>query len=331
MDAWVCQPEGYGGVPFAPWFPIDMEPLPRVIKEPVSKSIQPIVFSKFGERVAQAAGLDTRYVPHGVDTALYCPGDRAAARERTRLPADRFLVGMVAANKGGGHSMGPSRKAFCQQIEAFARFHRRHPDSHLHLHTHKGEGVAGCINLPEFIDYLGIAEAVSFTDGYQQMLGIPPSLLVDVYRSFDVLLNVSMGEGFGVPILEAQSCGVPVIVGDWTSMSELCWGGWMVDQEDSEPYWTPLAGYQRLPHIDAIDEALEAAYQSRDSNVIAEQARHGALPYDADKVTGRYWIPVLAGIESRIAAESVKPASLKSKNGAQTLNRAQRRELARMK
>ena len=34
------------------------------------------------------------------------------------------------------------------------------------------------------------------------------------YRSLDVLSACSYGEGFGLPILEAQACGSPAIVTD---------------------------------------------------------------------------------------------------------------------
>jgi glycosyltransferase involved in cell wall biosynthesis len=113
-------------------------------------------------------------------------------------------------------------------------------------------------------------------------------------------MSVSMGEGFGIPIVEAQSSGCPVIVGGWTSMSELCFSGWKVREREADPYWTPLASYQYTPRIDAIKDRLEQAYQMRGNMDYRSRARDGALAYDADKITEKYWKPVLETIEGNL-------------------------------
>ncbi|MCD6446446.1 glycosyltransferase family 4 protein, partial [Candidatus Bathyarchaeota archaeon] len=41
---------------------------------------------------------------------------------------------------------------------------------------------------------------------------IPENMVVRLYNSFDVFLFPSTYEGFGLPILEAQACGVPVFI-----------------------------------------------------------------------------------------------------------------------
>lgn len=296
LDAWVCQPELYGPqTRFVPWFPIDHEPVQKIVTNVVSKAFRPITMSRFGLAEAERAGIEAAYVPHGVEADIFCPGDKAAARERAGLPADRFIIGMVAANKGQ-----PSRKALPQHLEAFALFHARHPDSLLYLHTTEARhGEYQGVNLPELAKYLGIADAVRFPDQHRYLLGYPDEAMVDLYRSFDVLANVSMGEGFGIPILEAQATGCPVIVGDWTAMSELCFGGQTVDRADALRTWTGLGSYQWTPRPEAIAEAFEDAY-SADLAATGAEARDGALEYDADRVTADYWRPVLADIEERI-------------------------------
>ena len=297
MDAWVCQPEMYGSARWVPWFPVDCEPLPRIIAEKIKKSFQPSVYSKFGQRMALDAGIDRiAYIPHGVDTNMFRPGDKLDAREKIHLPKDKFIVGMVAANKGA-----PSRKCLPQCIQAFAQFHAKHPDSLLYLHTTKSEhGEFSGVNLPELLAFHGLSESdVIFVDQYMNHLGAPNPYMVAVYQSLDVLLSPSMGEGFGIPILEAQACGTPVIVGDWTAMSELCFAGWSIPKEESEPFWTPLASYQFVPRLGSIVQALEDAYAA-DLSTMRAPARDGALVYDADLVTEKYWRPFLDGVNDRI-------------------------------
>lgn len=295
MDVWVIPPGITQPYPFCPWFPIDMEPLPPPIARSLEGTLMPLVFSHFGERMMSAAGLPYRYVPHGVDTAVFAPKPRTEARDAMNLPQDRFIVGMVAANKGS-----PSRKAFKQQIEAFARLHRKHPDTMLYLHTAMlaGDGE----NLHEFCEQMGLTDgSVIYSEQQQYALGYPESFLQDLYCSFDVLTNVSMGEGFGITILEAQACGTPVIVGDWTSMSELCFSGWKVPQERAEKWHTLAGAYQWWPSVEGIFEQMEASYLADDRKERGAVARRVAETYDADVVTETFWGPVLSEIEQMIA------------------------------
>lgn len=306
MDLWALAGGVNGDVPLFPWFPIDHEPLPPPIAArltgPSPLATRGITMSKFGQRMAEKAGIDTFYVPHGVDTKAFAPLDRSEARRALGFPADAFIIGIVAANVGS-----PGRKALKQQIEAFAALNRKHRDARLHLHTRANAsglgGVAG-ENLVELVEQLGIMDAVSFTDQTSYHFGLEAEELRALYCSFDVLSNVSMGEGFGIPILEAQACGVPVVVGDWTSMSELCFSGWKLPKERAEPIHTALAAYQWWPSVDGIAEAYEAAYLASDRDVRGLIAAAGAAPYDADYVTEVHWRPVLEQIAETIAPKA---------------------------
>lgn len=295
-DSWVYKPEMFGSIRWAPWFPVDHDPLPVNIADKIRRSWFPMTYSRFGERMAADAGIQTTYIPHGVDTELYAPIDRAAAREQTRWPKDTFIVGMVATNKGT-----PSRKALPQSLQAFAMFHKRHPDSLLYLHMTDGAaGQFDGVNLPELAEQLGISDAVIWADQYALLLSFPEKAMVAAYNAMDVLLACSMGEGFGVPILEAQSCGTPVVVGDWTAMTELCFAGWTVAKEDALAYYTPLASYQFIPQPAAIAEQLHQAYLATNRTALRDRARDGALAYDVDLVTETYWKPALAEMERKV-------------------------------
>lgn len=296
IDAWVMRPEMMHGTKWVPWFPIDSEPAAHVIIEKVAKAYRRIVFSRFGERMVNNAGLDCYYVPHGVDTQAYHPTGMVEARERAGLPQDAYIVGMVAANKGN-----PSRKAFYQQIVAFANFHRRHTDTVLYIHSCKGEnGENDGVNLVRLVEGNGltVGKDVLFADQYAYTIGgYGDEDMNALYNSMNVHLLVSTGEGFGVPIIEAQAAGCPVIVGDWTAMGELCFSGTKVSKEDADPVYSPLDNCYFAPRIRPIELALEAEYKKPSSR---ERARREVMAYDVDTVTQQYWKPVLEDIAASV-------------------------------
>ena len=297
LDIWVVQPENIG-MPWFPWFPIDHEPIPANVLAKAREATKGIVMSKFGKRMAEQAGLDVWYVPHAVDTSIFKPLDREEARKHLGWDQDKFVVGMVAANKGN-----PSRKAFYEQIAAFAALHAEHPDTMMYLHTDMGTNGGDVVNLPKFIKRMGleIGKDVIFCDPYMYGLGFPDEYMVDIYNGMDVLTNVALGEGFGIPILEAQACGTPVIVGDWTSMSELCFAGWKVLKEEAIPvYHDYFDAFQWQATTGAIYDRMEQAYTAWNDYELRNQARRGALPYDADAITRRYWKPIIKEMQEMI-------------------------------
>lgn len=309
IDAWVMDPARItaSGARWAPWFPIDHDRLPEPVREKVKHAWQPLVYAHDAERSATDAGLDVRYIPHGVDTEVYAPMAQDEARHKLGIPSDAFVVGIVAANKGL-----PSRKALPTQLEAFARFHADHPDALLYLHTHLGTEMEG-LDVAKLIEGVGIPEkAVRVCDQYRNVMGYADTVMAAIYSSMDVLSSVTMGEGFGVPIIEAQACGTPVIVGGWTAMPELCGSGLVIPPDKAERMFTPMGAYQYLPLVDAVHEAYEEAYAIKGDERARREAREFALLYDADQVTETYWKPVLAEMEKRLAggAEDAPPVEV---------------------
>ena len=133
-----------------------------------------------------------------------------------------------------------------------------------------------------------------------------------IYTAADVLLGTAYGEGFGVPNIEAQACGTPVIVTDWTAMPELVGAGWIVP---SQPLWdAPHSAYFGMPLIPNILGALEDAYQHKGDELRSRRAVEFAQQFDADRVFAEHWQPVLAEMERLLPGE--EPIQL---------NRAQRR------
>ena len=299
MDAWVIDPGLMYSQKWIAWFPVDSDPVPPLVVEKVKQAFHRIVWTEFAQKEMDRLGLDYDYIPYAVDTEVFKPVNKVEARETAHFPQDKFVVGMVAMNKGY-----PSRKAFNQNIEAFKIFHDKHPDSILYIHALDGSRPNGeTIDLVGFAKGLGLipGEDIFFADQYSYAAGhYPESAMNTLYNCFDVHLLVSMGEGFGMPQLEAQACGVPVICGDWTSMPELCFAGWQVDKKDADKFYTLQNTYQYLPRVGAIADKLEESYKMRGNTDYSKRAREGAKKYDIKRVIEKHWIPVLANIERKL-------------------------------
>lgn len=321
-DAWVLKPDSWpDDMKLAVWAPIDHWPIPpavlAVLQHP---KVRPIAMSKFGLEWMQKFSLDALYVPHGIDTQVFkpMPEQRDAIRRELEIPEDGFLVGMVAANKG---SPQMPRKSFPQAFDAFAYFAREHPDAHMYVHTTPGDNYRNGIDLLTLARAVGIPEdRIRFTPPSAFELGIPKTHVASMYQAFDVLMNPSMGEGFGIPIVEAQACGVPVITADHSAMTELTHAGWCVG---GDRWWDAMQeSFAIIPSVAGLVQALEEAYEARGDEKLRASAVEFGMTYDADLVTVQYWEPVLEALG--------KPREVAPLNGkTRQVRRAEERKRAK--
>jgi glycosyltransferase involved in cell wall biosynthesis len=301
FDVWVAKGPSWGEMNVASWVPVDHIPTPPKVMDFFTRyKAQPIAMSEFGKRQLELSGLEPMYAPHGIDTDIFRPGitecNGVTPRQMLDIPDDVFVVGMVAANKG----MYPPRKAFPQALLGFAQFHRKHPDSVLVLHTER-YGMADGLELGRLAEACGIPDdKVIFTDQYAYRVGLPNDVMAAVYNAFDVLLAPSMGEGFGIPVIEAQACGVPVVVSDFSAQPELVGSGWLVD---GFPFWDEAQlAWLHYPNPYTIAEALGEAYKGEGR---PDNARRHALAYDHRAVYDSHWRPILDELARRIEVPDV--------------------------
>lgn len=297
-DAWTFKPDSFGNYPVACLAPVDHTPLPPRVRAFFEQSgAYPMAYSRFGEASMRAAGLDPLYVPHSIDTSVYRP--RADAKTHIGLPSDRFLVGMVSTNKG----TAPSRKAFDVAFRAFALFQRTvSADAILYVHSER-DGLMQGIDLPVLASHYEIPEDnLIFADQRAIRLGtITPGEMAYIYSAFDVLSFATMGEGFGLPALEAQACGTPVILSDFSAQAELAGCGWKVPGQ----LWFDhmQAADMMIPSDVVMVEALSEA--ERTAGRWTYDARDFALDYDTNLVFDRYWKPAMARLLDEFGDEPI--------------------------
>jgi glycosyltransferase involved in cell wall biosynthesis len=289
-DQWVYNDLKFDGDILA-WTPLDHITLPpKVLQFLLRHNVTPIVMSPHGQRQLERAGVDCVYIPHGVDTKVMKPTDAVfgiPTREYLDVPEDAFLVSMVAANKANGLV---HRKALSEQLMAFAMFRETHPDAYLYLHSEPSP-VFGGFNLPNLLKAVGLSdEFVRVLNSDVNRTGYPEEFLAGVYTASDVMLQATYGEGFGVPVIEAQACGTRVITSNWAASQDLA--GEDSFLVDGQPFWDePQAAFYQIPNIGSIVNALKLAYDA--PRGVSKASIDFAKQFDVDQVWNWYWMPFL--------------------------------------
>jgi len=289
FDVWPYVRERFANLPVVSWVPIDHFPVPPNVAAWCGEH-RTIAMSRYGEDQLRLQNIPSTYIPHAIERSVFYPRDREAEREE-RGWSDKFVVLINAANKGNN----PIRKAWSEMFGALRVFLSRHDDAIAFVNSE----IVGfqSPDLGLLATLWGLTpDRVVFTDQYQyKAFRQTPDWLARTYSAADVLLSTSMGEGFGIPVIEAQACGIPVIVTNFSAQPELVGGGWTVRSQLT--YDVGQHAFMAVPDIGDIVARLELAYEARGDQTIRQQALDKAAEYDADTVWTESWVPYLAQLE----------------------------------
>jgi len=307
---------------WVPYFPIDTQPIAPPVLNQARQAYQCVAMSQFGRRQLEMEGISAKYIPHGVDTNVYHPPEDKAAAAMNLLetsepllakdplpwPEGSFIIGKVGANKDV-----PPRKGYDRDFKALEIFFDQNPDARrdTRMYLHTMANFPGGVPLGHLADINNIADHIRVTEPFLVWCGLMPRDMSRMYGGFDVLLNASRSEGFGMPINEAAACGVPTIATDFTSMTELVKGhGWLVNSLKNAGGFetfdtTLLMSEYAIPDEFQIAEAIGEAYNSPDKvRDFGEKSREFSLDYDWDNVITPLWIELIEELRERMR---VKP------------------------
>ncbi len=239
-------------------------------------------------------------IPMGVDTKVYYP---LAKKEELKIRfnlKDKFVVGYVAKNQ--------RRKMIPNLMRGFSAFSKGKEDVRLLLHTDrnnpKGWDIACLIEkfIHEQDEQLQDPKPkIIMTNPNMDVISrqkVQPESMNEIYNLMDVFCYATGGEGFGLPGLEAQSCGVPMMMTNYSSAIEI------VSEDDlfipilEDKYGRrvteigPNGVENAIPDDKAVAEILEKLYAEWKSGKIKERgdrARNFALGYDWDLIAKK-WI-----------------------------------------
>lgn len=282
-DTWVLTNPSLSQVPaIASWVPLDHITVPpKVLDWCRQPNVAPVAMSKFGEELLARQDVEALYAPHTFED-VFRPRDRDAAADLLNAPEDAFVVMVNAANKG----ITPTRKAWSENLLALGVLMKEHTDIFLYIHTEPVTPFG--IDIPALAAACGIPkDRLQFPGAYPYRIGAySDEMLARLYSRADVLLAVSMGEGFGIPTIEAQACGTRVIGSDAAATPELLSAdSWKVD---GQPEWDPAQqAFWFRPRVQSIHEALREAYAAGGGR--SQKAVSKAGQYAAKNVVMKVW------------------------------------------
>jgi len=167
----------------------------ELVKRSLVRADKIIAVSEFTKKEVESVGIDEsriEVVPMGVDISLYKPMDRETCRKALGLSNEEKYILVVSSN-APHKRMDIAKKVFYEV--------RKSLDNVKLLKlgygtTLDGEGI---INL-----------------GWLSEEDMPL-----VYNASNVLLHTSEYEGFGMPLLEAMACGIPIVASNKASIPEV--------------------------------------------------------------------------------------------------------------
>ena len=295
QDSWPMNPDLLRQLPrYMPYVPVDSDPCPDIVLERMRFAYRIITYSEFGRKSLSDRGYYSTMIPHGVDTQVFKPMDKIETRKQFGIPEDALVFGMVAMNKDN-----PSRKSFQEVLEAFARFVKEHPKAKLFIHSllefPKGFPIA------QYARFLKVDKFLHYLEPYDTVLTMDHDAVARLTNSFDVLLCPSNSEGFGLPIIEAQSCGVPVITNDFTSMPELIIPGktGLLTKVAFKRY-APQLAYVGHPDINDLYDKMEQIVRMDRKKMGEEGRKYMIENYEIEKLVQEKWIPLLEEVQQDV-------------------------------
>lgn len=246
------------------YFPLDGGPIPSTWVSIIKNMDRIITYSNYAKKLVnkQVPEKKAEMIYHGVDLSTFKPiHDKSDIRQAYGL-RDKFVVGCVARNQ--------MRKNLPALIKSFAEFSKDKDDVALYMHTVPYE-VFGW-NLNEIIEMHGLAGKVYMTSGISPGIGVSDKTLATIYNLFDIKVLPTNGEGFGLPILEAHACGIPVLVTNYSACSELTVGP--QERIKVNAYFTNNMGYEHAI-VDNKDMVKKMNYFYNNREAINEYGLKG--------------------------------------------------------
>lgn len=156
------------------------------------------VLDKAADSILAAGAVDTRHIPNGVDQGIFAPGDRRQVREELGIAGETLMLVFSAASRGNLYKDETTIAAALPAI------------------------VARVAPRPVLFVSLGASDVAPIQGA--DVVSVPflsdPRDVARYLQAADLALHAARAENHPLAVLEAQSCGVPVVATDTGGIPE---------------------------------------------------------------------------------------------------------------
>jgi glycosyltransferase involved in cell wall biosynthesis len=197
---------------------------------------------------------DVKVIPHGANKNDFYPidnFDKKAAREKWKLPTDKFIFGNINKNNSRKNAGGTllAFKKFLEWIDkpSTREMYGQKPALYMHMSPTDETGV----NLYRLAESLGITEHVIYPSKEEYIKGGAYTLeeMNEIYNCLDCYVTTTGAEGWGLTITEAMAVGLPIVAPMHTSIKEITENGDACYAVTNMYDHVQIADYENIRHI----------------------------------------------------------------------------------
>jgi glycosyltransferase involved in cell wall biosynthesis len=212
------------------------------------------------EKSPLTKGHNVVSIPNPIDTDIYRPKDKIAARNKLNLPIDKKIV-LFAAVKASD-----KRKGTDYLIEASRLMAQRNNDIHFLITGNRSDEIEQQLALP------------AHSTGY-----VSPENMPDVYNAADVFVTPSLQENLPNTIMEAMACGTPCVGFEIGGIPE------MIDHKQN--------GYvARYKVAEDLAEGLCRILESDETETLSANAREKALSSYSENIVVQNYLELYGSL-----------------------------------
>lgn len=197
------------------YFPIDSVPRKQDLE--ILKTIQhPFTYTNYGKDIVLQKITTSKTIEvanHGTDSKSFYP---VVEKDRKRLShAAEFVFGSVNRNS--------ARKDVASLILAFYHLKTQIKEPKICLYLHMNPLDEYGINIERLCDRLELVYGhdVICPKDFNENVGVSNQDLNEIYNAMDCFVTTTTAEGWGLSVVEAMACKVPVIAPMHTSLKEI--------------------------------------------------------------------------------------------------------------